>query len=230
MQHTLNMTERRSWDFTPKPNYIHSTGNNEEFIPRVPFKFRKAPFVENKYLIEGRKFKNFHPDKYDELTGDYRKERPPAYSFGPNKDIYKYMGGTLDYFQTINERDNKPMIVNNFSPYENYRSLAYKTKNNFIKNKTNYSLGRSTNNFTGLSPNRFRGGLTDVKIQTPGPGAYNIFDITMFSGTGKMPSSTFNNMIPKTMGHKYDRGVNYKKINPGPGYYNHISNFGRIYF
>ena len=29
MQHTLNMSERRSWDFTPKPNYIHSTGNND---------------------------------------------------------------------------------------------------------------------------------------------------------------------------------------------------------
>ena len=58
MQHTLNMTERRSWDFTPKPNYIHSTGNNEEFIPRVPFKFRKAPFVENKYFVLELKLKN----------------------------------------------------------------------------------------------------------------------------------------------------------------------------
>ena len=38
MQNTFNTTERRSWDFTPKPNYINSTGTNEEFIPRVPFK------------------------------------------------------------------------------------------------------------------------------------------------------------------------------------------------
>ena len=228
----FNMTERRSWDFTPKPAYLNRANHINDFIPRVPFKFRKADFVENKYKIENRKFKNFHPDKYDILTGDYRKERPPAYSFGPNKEIGKYLNGIIDTFETVNEYDNKPMIIKNYSPYENYKNNSYNRTNNFNNtprmNKSYFSLGKKQ--FGGFSPDRFRGGLTDIKNQTPGPGAYNIFDITMFSGTGRMPSSTFNNNLPKTMSQKYDRSVDVRRLNPGPGYYNHITNFGRIYF
>ena len=48
----FNMTERRSWDFTPKPAYLNRANHINDFIPRVPFKFRKADFVENKYKIE----------------------------------------------------------------------------------------------------------------------------------------------------------------------------------
>ena len=232
---TFNMTERRSWDFTPKPAYLNTAMHNNDFIPRVPFKFRKAQFVENKYRIQNRQFKNFHPDKYDQLTGDYTKERPPAYSFGPNKDIGKYLNGTIDRFETVNEYDNKPMIIRHYNPYENYKNNSHgransnNLNNTFQTNRSNYSsLSKST--LGAFLPNRFKGGLNDLNNQTPGPGAYNIFDITMFSGTGRMPTSTFNNVLPRSMGHRYDRRVDVKKLNPGPGYYNHITNFGRIYF
>ena len=54
----LNMTERRSWDFTPKPAYLIPSNHIKDFIPRIPFRFRKAQFVENKYKVENRQFKN----------------------------------------------------------------------------------------------------------------------------------------------------------------------------
>ena len=43
-----------------------------------------------------------------------------------------------------------------------------------------------------------------------------------------MPLSNFKNNLPKTIGRRYDR-INYD-VTPGPGYYNHSTNFGRIYY
>ena len=31
----FNMTERRSWDFTPKPAYLNRANHINDFIPRV---------------------------------------------------------------------------------------------------------------------------------------------------------------------------------------------------
>ena len=61
--------------------------------------------------------------------------------------------------------------------------------------------------------------FNDATLEFDCPGAPEIFDI-----------APFNNNLPKTMSQKYDRSVDVRRLNPGPGYYNHITNFGRIYF
>ena len=217
----------QSWNFTPKQNfYLNYIKSHDDFIPTdinnpFPFSYRKAEYVEDKYKKAKLPFKNFHPEKYCTLTGDYRRNRSPAYSFGIRKHLNKAnINNSL--VPSYDENDIKPIIKESNS-FNGKLSNVYPLIS--LKNKKNFE------NFVNLHEDRFKGGnLNNIgsKDIFPGPGAYNVDKITMFSGHGRVPLSNFRNNNPITIGRRYDR-VNYD-VNPGPGYYNHCTNFGRIYY
>ena len=215
----------QSWNFTPKQHYfINYIKNHNEFIPtdiNIPFSYRKENYVEREYKKADLPFKNFHPEKYCTLTGDYRRNRPPAYTFGIRKKIRNLSNQNI-FIPSYDENDYKPIIKESNS-FSGKLSSIYPLIS--LNNKKNFE------NFVNLHENRFKGSDLDniiSKEHFPGPGAYDVDKITMFSGNGKMPLSNFKNNLPKTIGRRYDR-INYD-VTPGPGYYNHSTNFGRIYY
>ena len=239
----------QSWDFTPFPKFLFPN-EKKHFIKD----FNKLNFPgvkeDSKYNKDDKdnRFRIF----IEEIKGDVTKTRAPAYTFGAPRNEVKlpfydfhelispcpgsYNLRPLEGFNSSSpkysfpkKRTNKyKYAITEISPGPGH----YQMNKCDLSNQGNYQLSTYTNspasNFGLYKEERGKdfNSKCGFNIRAE-PATYNIDNqLTMFSGNGKYPISTFSSNIGKTIPntrcfHRSLRGG----ISPGPGEYNHHSIF-----
>ena len=184
-----------------------------------------------------------------ENKGDIRKYRSPAFSFGLSREDCKLpssgicekiapcpgsynlrpllgLGGNSKKYSI-----NKWRFFKNFKPYNIPGVGEYNIDNCDSKNNGNIIFSNFKNspisNFGKYKEERIKytSGHSEWNIK-PDPTSYNVNkSISMFSGTGKFPLSTFRSNISKSINKCNTLHEKLNSISPGPGTYNHYSTF-----
>ena len=246
-----NLTQRtinQSWDFTPFPKFLfpHEKKHFLTNINRLNFPGVKDRFNHNK-SYKNKKFKIF----IEEIKGDITKNRAPAYTFGSPRNEVKlpfqdfpepispspgsYNLSPLDGFNFFSPKYSFPKKTTN--KYKYILTDIYPGPGHYhhdkcdVSNQGNYQLSTFNNspasNFGKYKEARDKDYSRGEYFVKPEPASYDTNNkLTMFSGNGKYPLSTFSSKIGKTMPnaklfYKSDK-IGYS---PGPGTYNHHSIF-----
>ena len=244
------MTINQSWDFTPFPKFLFPN-EKKHFLKdfnKLNFPGVKEDSKYNKNDKDNR-FRIF----IEEIKGDITKQRAPAYTFGlprnevkiPFYDFHElispcpgsYNLRPLEGFNSSSPKYSFPKKRTNIFKYANTDINPgpghYQVDKCDLSNQGNYQLSTNTNspasNFGSYKEEKFKDNNFskcgyNIKAE---PGSYNVnTQLTMFSGNGKYPVSTFSSNIGKTIPntkcfHRNTRG----RVIPGPGSYNHHSIF-----
>lgn len=218
--------------------------------------FNKKKLKKRKIILDFNKIKSPIMKKtnslsylFQEKKGDITRESSPHYSFGLSRDECKFpylrlneqispspfsytlrplegLGGS-----SIKYSFNKDTFLRKFKQYitpgpGQYNLDKYDLKNNG-KIVPSHLVNSKIVNFSKYEERKDNIGVNNAENIRPAPGSYDINNtLTMFSGTGKYPLSTFRSNIAKTISklNLFSRRNN-NFIYPGPGHYNHYSMF-----
>ena len=193
---------------------------------------------------------NSYSNIFQEIKGDITKYRQPAYSFGSSREDCKMP--FLDFREKISPSPgsynlrplmglggpslkysiNKKPFIKNINLIKSPGPGQYNIDKTDSKYNGNIILSNFPNspicNFSKYKEKRdnnyFAHSEWNIK---PDPSKYNINStVSMFTGTGKYPLSTFKNNLSKSINRSNSLsriGMTY--VSPGPGHYNHYSIF-----
>lgn len=234
----------QSWDFTPFPKYLFPS-EKKSFIKSFNNLYFQKSKEENTdvscYIV------NTEPN--EEVKGDISKHKSPAYSFGLARQDCKLP--FIDLHEKIapcpgsyNIRPEKGI-----SPFSLKYSINKEKILRAVKNNTGLGPGQYHHNKCDIvthgkfplstyinTPISSFGTYKEIRMKgfesqggfnvRPEPATYNINNsLSMFTGTGKYPISTFRSSRCKKIKNNINISRNTKNIGPGPGTYNHHSLF-----
>jgi len=232
-----------SWDFTPFPKFLFPN-EKKHFLKD----FNKLNFPGVNIYNKDKKFKIF----IEEIKGDITKDRAPAYTFGAARNEVKVP--FYDFQELISPSPGSYNLrpLEGFNSSSPKYSFPKKTTNKYkyltteinpgpghydvdkcdLSNQGNYHLSTYINtpasNFgTYKEPRDKDNEFKNRNNINTGPGSYDVNgQLTMFSGNGRYPLSTFSSNIGKTIPntklfYRHPKGG----YSPGPGAYNHHSIF-----
>lgn len=213
--------------------------NNKTIDPRTT----KSTY--NKFLKKSNSVKDYFREK-----GDVTKDRAPAFSFGISRDdcrlpFFKIKEKvTLNPNTTYNLKKYCTFGINNIkcntrnnnseiqSTGPEYFKLNYYNQNNNEDNKNIISDYKHNSIKSFYRTREIRGynyHSNSDWFMKPEPSSYNVnSSITMFTGNGSYPSSTFRSALGRSINrsrcNSYSRNMIHHP-SPGPGSYNHYSIF-----
>ena len=239
----------QSWDFTPFPKFLFPN-EKKQFLNS--FNKLNFPGVTENSLYNKNEKENKLKIFIEEIKGDLTKTRAPAYTFGsprnevkvPFYDFHELISPSpgsynlrpLEGFNSSSPKYSFPKKRTNKYKYSitevNPGPGHYYLNKCDLSNQGNYQLSTYTNspcsNF-GLykEPRDKDNAFKNRNNVNVGPGSYETnSQLTMFSGNGKYPLSSFSSNNGKTIPntrcfYRYPK----TRILPGPGSYNHYSIF-----
>ena len=243
-----NLTINQSWDFTPFPKFLFPQ-EKKYFLKNI--NKLNFPGVKDRFNIS----KSFKNKKYkmfiEEIKGDITKYRAPAYTFGaPRNDVKLPF---QDFPEPISPPPGNYNLrpLEGFNFFSPKYSFPKKTTNKFkylntdinpgpghyhhnkcdLSNQGNYQLSTFNNSpastFGMYKEKRDKDSYHSDFFVKPEPASYDTNNkLTMFSGNGKYPLSTFLSKIGKTIPNtKFLYKSPTIGSSPGPGAYNHHSIF-----
>lgn len=244
----LVLGNNQSWDFTPFPKFLFPS-EKKSFIKD----FNRFNFPGIKEDSKSLSALRLNTDIIQEIKGDATKSRAPAYTFGSARLDCKLP--FVDFPEKIapspGSYNLRPLNgFNFFSPKYSFRKSGlnksvngigfcspgpgkYYSNQCDIANQGNLPLSTYENvpfsGFGKYTESRGKEFNSQFGYNMKGePASYNVdSSVTMFKGNGRYPVSYFKSNISKTIPNagKFPRCIGKTYVSPGPGAYNHHSQF-----